>query len=99
MSPEERTSAAAAETPCDPVVQQARQDALDAAYEADGRHDPAHPQHGLYTGLMAVEAPQPSIEDQLAAWWRASYPKATLNAQTAALMAAFGAWLLEQRKG
>lgn len=87
------------ESPCNPVEQQARQDALDAAYKADGRNDPAHPQHGVYSGLMTAQEPQPSIEDQLAVWWRASYPKATLNAQSAALMAAFGAWLLEQRKG
>lgn len=99
MSSQERTSAAGLSSDCEPASQQARQDALEAAYEADGRHDPAHPQHGLYTGLMVVEEPQPTIEDQLADWWRSSYPKATLNAQTAALMAAFGAWLLEQRKG
>ena len=38
---------------CDPTQQQAAQDRLEALYEADGRHDPAHPMHGLYTGLVA----------------------------------------------
>lgn len=36
------------------IKQQARQDALDAAYEADGRNDPNHPMHALYTGLMVA---------------------------------------------
>jgi hypothetical protein len=36
---------------CCPIEQQAIQDRLDAWYEADGRHDPAHPMHALYTGL------------------------------------------------
>ena len=85
---------------CDPTVQQARQDALDAAYLTDGRDNPAHSHHALYTGLMVTDpAPtSPSLEDQLAAWWRQSYPNATLNAQTGQMMCAFGAWLLEQRE-
>jgi hypothetical protein len=37
---------------CDPVEQQLRQEHLDALYEADGRHDPKHPKHALYTGLL-----------------------------------------------
>lgn len=37
---------------CDPIEQQARQDRLDELYQADGRHDPAHPMHATYTGLM-----------------------------------------------
>jgi hypothetical protein len=37
---------------CDPVEQQLRQERLDALYEADGRHDPKHPMHALYTGLL-----------------------------------------------
>ncbi len=85
---------------CHPVEQQARQDALDAAYEADGRHDPAHPHHCTYTALMTVEpeaTAAPSLEDQLAAWWRQSYPNATLNPQTGALMVAWASWLLEQQ--
>lgn len=36
---------------CNPIEQQAVQDQLDAWYEQDGRHDPAHPMHALYTGL------------------------------------------------
>lgn len=38
---------------CNPIEQQARQDRLEAAYTADGRHDPAHPAHSTYTGLFA----------------------------------------------
>ena len=34
------------------LEQQARQERLDALYEADGRHDPKHPMHALYTGLL-----------------------------------------------
>jgi len=41
--------------------QQAVQDRLEALYEADGRHDPAHPMHGLYTGL-AQAAQQEEVE-------------------------------------
>lgn len=37
--------------PCDPVVQQARQDALDMLYLIDGRDAVDHPLHALYTGL------------------------------------------------
>lgn len=36
---------------CDPLEQQARQDALDDLYERDGRDRHDHPLHGLYTGL------------------------------------------------
>ena len=39
------------ETPCDPVVQQARQDRLEALYVLDGRDCHGHELHGLYTGL------------------------------------------------
>ena len=43
---------------CDPIQQQAVQDRLEALYEADGRHDPAHPMHALYTGLaQAADGP------------------------------------------
>ena len=42
--------------PCHPAEQQARQDELDRLYEADGRHDPAHPQHAIYTGLVGSAA-------------------------------------------
>lgn len=40
---------------CDPIEQQARQDQLDELYAADGRHDPAHPGHATYTGLVAQQ--------------------------------------------
>jgi len=36
---------------CDPAVQQARQDTLDALYLLDGRDNPDHPMDALYTGL------------------------------------------------
>lgn len=36
---------------CCPIEQDAIQQQLEAWYEADGRHDPAHPMHALYTGL------------------------------------------------
>ena len=41
---------------CNPIEQQARQDLLDAAYAADGRHDPSHAAHAIYTGLADTEA-------------------------------------------
>ena len=48
--------------PLDPQVQNAKQAAIEAAYAAAGRHDPAHPRHGTYTGLMAP-APEPVAPD------------------------------------
>ena len=36
---------------CNAIEQEARQALLDSWYEQDGRHDPAHPDHCLYTGL------------------------------------------------
>lgn len=36
---------------CNPIEQQARQDLLDDLYRRDGRDDPAHPLHCLYTNL------------------------------------------------
>jgi hypothetical protein len=36
---------------CDPVEQTLRQDRLDDLYSKDGRHDPSHPLHSVYTGL------------------------------------------------
>ena len=45
---------------CNPTEQQARQDQLEALYAADGRHDPAHPMHCLYTGLvLGISGPAP----------------------------------------
>ena len=46
---------------CNPIEQQAVQDRLEALYEADGRHDPAHPMYGLYTGLTQA-AQQQEVE-------------------------------------
>ena len=43
---------------CNPIQQQARQDQLDALYEADGRHDLSHPAHATYTGLVAGQQQQ-----------------------------------------
>jgi hypothetical protein len=39
---------------CNPIEQQARQDRLDAAYEASGRADlpDGHPLKSTYTGLL-----------------------------------------------
>ncbi len=45
---------------CDPAKQQAVQDRLEALYEADGRHDQAHPMHALYTGLAQAAHSAPS---------------------------------------
>lgn len=36
---------------CSPIVQQARQEFIETLYEQDGRHDPTHGFHSLYTGL------------------------------------------------
>lgn len=36
---------------CNPIVEQARQDLLDDLYRRDGREDPGHPMHSLYTNL------------------------------------------------
>jgi hypothetical protein len=40
---------------CDPNEQLARQNRLEDLYEADGRGNPDHPMHGLYTGLHQQE--------------------------------------------
>jgi hypothetical protein len=40
---------------CDPTEQLARQQQMEDWYEADGRHDPTHPQHGFYTGLRIAD--------------------------------------------
>jgi hypothetical protein len=38
---------------CNPIEQTARQEQLEQLYLADGRDNPEHPYHGLYTGLVA----------------------------------------------
>jgi hypothetical protein len=50
--------------PLDPQVQNARQAAIDAAYAGDGRHDPAHPRHGVYTGLLEQPLPVVITEEE-----------------------------------
>ena len=48
---------------CNPLIQQARQDRLDALYEQDGRHDPAHPAHQTYTGLWVDYGNEPCTDE------------------------------------
>jgi hypothetical protein len=48
---------------CNPLIQQARQDRLDALYEQDGRHDPAHPAHQTYTGLWIGYGNEPCTDE------------------------------------
>jgi len=47
---------------CDPVEQLARQQQLEAWYEADGRNDVNHPMHGIYTGLAEKYHQQEGVE-------------------------------------
>jgi hypothetical protein len=46
---------------CDPVEQQTRHDLLEWLYELDGRHDPTHQSHGLYTGLFQSLRVTPNV--------------------------------------
>lgn len=48
---------------CNPLIQQARQDRLDTLYAQDGRHDPAHESHGIYTGLWAKYIGTPCTDE------------------------------------
>ena len=52
---------------CCATEQLARQAHLEALYEADGRHDPSHPSHGIYTGLFADRIEQLIAGDRAAA--------------------------------
>jgi hypothetical protein len=52
---------------CSATEQQARQDRIDEAYAADGRHDPGHPRHGTYTALV-VPGPEPTVTIALSDW-------------------------------
>ena len=57
---------------CNPVEQSARQQRLEEMYAADGRHDPAHPRHGVYTGLMEQERARQReelIRNAFTTWW------------------------------
>jgi len=38
-------------------VEQAKADRLELLYQRSGRADRSHPQHGLFTGLVAADAP------------------------------------------
>jgi hypothetical protein len=49
-------------TPTDHAKQSARQARLEALYLADGRDDPGHKMHNLYTGLCVDN--QPTSEEQ-----------------------------------
>lgn len=40
---------------CDPAEQTARQDLLERLYHEDGRQQPDHPMHGVYTGLVCKQ--------------------------------------------
>lgn len=48
---------------CNPLIQQARQDRLDALYEQDGRHAPEHKAHSTYTGLWAKYVGEPCTDE------------------------------------
>jgi hypothetical protein len=54
---------------CHPIEQQARQNRLEAAYQADGRDNPDHEHHCTYTALSKTEAyqntPLISTDDKL----------------------------------
>ena len=61
---------------CNPIEQLQRQQLLEQLYEAPGRHDPKHPQHGVYTGLMEQERAKQRdelIRNAFTAWWVDSY--------------------------
>lgn len=80
---------------CNPIDQQQRQDALEAAYIADGRDNPSHPQHCLYGGLnIKAEA---TVEDLLQQWWKDSFPNAPINSKTGELMVQFANYVLQER--
>ena len=46
------------------IEQAARQAELDRLYEADGRHDPQHPHHATYTGLLTTTTEQENNGDE-----------------------------------
>lgn len=59
---------------CDPTEQLARQDQLEALFEADGRHNKLHPYHQCYTGLMTPE--QFGFRDQVLIAYARAYEAA-----------------------
>lgn len=48
---------------CSPLVQQARQDALDTLYLQDGRHNHDHEHHSTYTGLWQKYGKAPCTDE------------------------------------
>ena len=82
---------------CNPIEQAARQERLEDLYAADGRHDPAHPQHGTYTGLAEAEREQQRdelINAAFSAWWQDSYGRPP-GAHAAMTHVAFAKHVLE----
>lgn len=76
-SSEPQANLLASINPLDECVKQGH---LEALYEADGRHDPAHPFHALYTGLFIAEQQRKKKEARKAeilqiflTWWKESY--------------------------
>jgi hypothetical protein len=51
---------------CNPFVQQARQDRLDALYLEDGRHNRDHEHHATYTGLWEKYGLAPCTDEDAA---------------------------------
>lgn len=47
-------------------AQQVCQDRLEELYHQDGRHEPSHPMHGLYTGLVMTTSTTTPQEDVMA---------------------------------
>lgn len=48
---------------CSPLIQQARQDRLDALFLEDGRDNPDHPDFSTYTGLWAKYIGEPCTDE------------------------------------
>jgi len=70
--------------------QQARQDHLEELYDQDGRHEPSHPMHGLYTGLVQhTPTPQEEFMDDFAIF---SLPKATIAIRKSSIHAFYPAF-------
>lgn len=51
------------------VIENHKAEWMDRLYAMDGRHDPAHPMHGVYTGLWQQRGRQlAEAEREEAAW-------------------------------
>lgn len=78
--------------------QQARQILLDSLYMSSGRNDPAHPMHGLYTGLVVDQWTEERVRQAFLDWWAQSYAmKPGVHAITTHV--AFGQYLLSLQEG